>query len=745
VGETVVDTIWAWDPDGDSLKIASIETVEGDTVRVVVAVMMAPDEEQLPQVADIAQSIYDIDFVLPRPPDHPNVTVVPDNKKVYVTWDNVAELSQDPFYKFTSDPENALYNPLYKETDFEGYKVYRSTSGLPGSYELLAQWDISSVAPRYVDIEQVSGPDFQGIAYDEFWTENHFLPEAHDGTALFTGDEYLIQVKADGSFFVTNLTLGVDIPTVDHDSLAEHWHFYGEPPYVFEVFSWDSNTVFEDSLPTSRSTAERIADGTDDDYFDGCWLLVGGMAIHFTGEAPGDEVVFRINGHVEEAEGEDRALSHAYIDSGLINGMIYYYDVIAYDFQPFFSPRSLENGIRGIAVTPRSHATGIVEGKGYDIQHTGASDGSVEVIVVEPDKVTGHDYEVGFYEGDPPLLWYLKDLNTGQNVLDSISNQTGNDDYPLINGMVVKVMGPAELGINAGLSELESEGLSWYFRQAYMGARNVLNNANFRNFKIEFVAGPGDTTAEGLYQDDEGNNPLGIFLADPTLATVPFEFWDLGTTVDDATDDVRLWPLMYDFYGDGFHTDDYLIILDKNNAGNTYAEDFFSNPDHDPESDYWGYDPGDPASRYDWDYRVAFDETDPVWNKGDYAILVSWKPNTTDDVFVFKTSALAISSDLVNLDDIKVVPNPYIVRNDWEPSRDYSRLAFTHLPDKCTIRIYTLSGDLLQTLEHESATFDGNENWDLLTTNNQKIAAGIYIYQVDSEYGEKIGKFAVVR
>ena len=739
VGETVIDTIWKWDSTGDSLNIAAVDTVVGDTVRVVVAVMMAPDIVQLPKIADIAQSIYDIGFILPRPPDHPNVRLVPDDQKVLISWDTSAELSEDPYFKFTSDTLHTLYDSLYRQVDFEGYRLYRSTSGLPGTYELLGSWDMSSVTPRYVDIEQLSGPTFQGtVSYDEDRTENQILVDAHDGVDLFSGNEYLVQVRSDGSFSITNLTLGVTIPGAD---TVDHYIHRGEPPFVFEVF--DSNL-------NSQSTEEKRADGTYDDYFDDCYLLLGGMLIHFKGENPGyvptDDIIFNITGHVEEAQGGETELGYACIDSGLINGMIYYYDVTAFDFQPFSSPRSLENGIRSQPVTPRSHATGIVEGKAHDVQHiSGASDGLVEVIVVEPDKVTGHEYEVGFYEGDPPLQWYLKDLNTGQNVLDSMSNQSGNDNYPLLNGMVVKVKGPAELGINADLSELTSKKLSWDFTQAYMGARNVLVNADFRNFKIEFVAGPGDTTAEGLYQDDEGNTPWGIFLADPTLASVPFEFWDLGTTVDDPSDDVRIWPLMYDFYGDGFHTDDYLVILDKNNAGNTYAEDFFSNADHDPDAAYWGFDPGDPGSRYDWDYRVAFKETDPVWDKGDYAILVSWKPNTTNDVFTFRTSALAISKDLVNLDDIKVVPNPYIVRNNWEPSGDYSRIAFTHLPDKCTIRIYTLSGDHLCTLEHDSPELDGNENWDLLTKNNQKIASGVYVYHVESPYGEKIGKFAVVR
>ncbi|KPK98733.1 MAG: hypothetical protein AMJ90_09860, partial [candidate division Zixibacteria bacterium SM23_73_2] len=641
-------------------------------------------------------------------------------------------------------PAHPLYDPAYLEEDFEGYRVYRSTSGLPGSFELLASWDKSSATPRHVRIQQVAGSPFQGtVTYDEFWTENWFL--AVYGTELFTGQEYLVQLKADGSFFVSNLTLGTDVPASE---VQEHWYEVGEPPYVFEMFSWDFNPYFEDSLPTSRSTTERIADGTYDDYFDDCWLMVGGMAINFKGDdpsyVPAEDIIFKITGYLEEPEGDNTALGYAYVDTGLINGMTYWYDVTAYDFQPFSSPHSLENGIRGIAVTPRSHATGIVEGSAYEIQHTSASgflsDGTVIITVVEPLVLTGHNYNVVF-EGD---YWHLIDVTDNDTVLKNQTNISGDDNYPVVDGMVVKVMGPP-IAFNDDLTELSSEGLSWLFNEAYMGGRNAVNNGNYRNFLLKFVAGPGDTTAEGLYQDDQGNTPMGIFLADPTLASVPFELWDLGMILDDPADDVRLWPLMYDFYDATFHTDNYFLILDKNNQGNTYAEDFFSNPDHDPASAYWGFDTGDPFSRYDWDYRFAFSETDPVWEKGDSVLMITNKPNTSDDVFAFKTNKPYISTDLVNLDDIRVVPNPYIVRNNWEPSRDYSRLAFTRLPDKCTIRIYTMAGDLIRTLRHDSAEFDGNENWDLMNKNNQKIAAGIYIYHVESDYGEIIGKFAVIR
>ncbi len=106
----------------------------------------------------------------------------------------------------------------------------------------------------------------------------------------------------------------------------------------------------------------------------------------------------------------------------------------------------------------------------------------------------------------------------------------------------------------------------------------------------------------------------------------------------------------------------------------------------------------------------------------------------------------SLSSSL--LDKVKVVPNPFLVRADWDPSKNYPNIYFTNLPAKCTIRIYTLGGDLVRVINHEStyAEADGTERWDLLTTYNRRIASGIYIYQVDAPgIGTKIGKFAIIK
>ena len=75
-----------------------------------------------------------------------------------------------------------------------------------------------------------------------------------------------------------------------------------------------------------------------------------------------------------------------------------------------------------------------------------------------------------------------------------------------------------------------------------------------------------------------------------------------------------------------------------------------------------------------------------------------------------------------------------------EPIRN---IAFTNLPTPCTIKIFTVDGDLLQTIEHSSNT--GREEWNLLTKERRPVVSGIYFFHVESDAGEKIGRFAIIR
>jgi len=105
-----------------------------------------------------------------------------------------------------------------------------------------------------------------------------------------------------------------------------------------------------------------------------------------------------------------------------------------------------------------------------------------------------------------------------------------------------------------------------------------------------------------------------------------------------------------------------------------------------------------------------------------------------------------------DLSVVKVVPNPYLVRAPWDLDNDYQKIEFINLPSQCTIRIYTVAGDLLQTIEHSrpyaggfTSQSAGTAYWNFQTRNNQKIATGVYVYYVTSPFGTTTGRFAVIR
>jgi hypothetical protein len=96
------------------------------------------------------------------------------------------------------------------------------------------------------------------------------------------------------------------------------------------------------------------------------------------------------------------------------------------------------------------------------------------------------------------------------------------------------------------------------------------------------------------------------------------------------------------------------------------------------------------------------------------------------------------------LDKITVAPNPYIGTNEAELEEYETLLGFHHLPAKCTIYIYTVLGNLVDIIHHNSTS--GSEFWDMTTRTRESISSGMYIYRVRTPEGkEKIGKFAVIK
>jgi hypothetical protein len=155
-----------------------------------------------------------------------------------------------------------------------------------------------------------------------------------------------------------------------------------------------------------------------------------------------------------------------------------------------------------------------------------------------------------------------------------------------------------------------------------------------------------------------------------------------------------------------------------------------------------------------WSVNLGFDSLLTMPKAGDTLTLVLSKLFRKEDVFEFTTTAQRVDRAAAksDLEKIKVVPNPYVAAATWEEKNPYTSgrgpraIHFNHLPQVCTIRIFTVSGELVTTLNHDAPMNDGTEEWNLLTRDNLSAAYGVYIYHVDAPgVGEKVGKFAIIK
>ena len=96
------------------------------------------------------------------------------------------------------------------------------------------------------------------------------------------------------------------------------------------------------------------------------------------------------------------------------------------------------------------------------------------------------------------------------------------------------------------------------------------------------------------------------------------------------------------------------------------------------------------------------------------------------------------------LENIQVVPNPYVAHSNYNETEYLRKIRFINLPETCSITIYTISGEKVHSLKHDNIN-DGNAWWDLRTINNQEISPGLYLFSVETENDKYIGKFAVIR
>jgi hypothetical protein len=259
---------------------------------------------------------------------------------------------------------------------------------------------------------------------------------------------------------------------------------------------------------------------------------------------------------------------------------------------------------------------------------------------------------------------------------------------------------------------------------------------------------------------------------------VPFELWNTGIgTPDDSDDDFRMVPFIVDDAGDAFQGDDIYALeswgTEANGCGDW--EHSVSGGDNDPYTDwvYW-YEPEDKSfgsagyNAYEasagtgtWDGTAVGDEvmgrtvlvswnggteppfTQDVPEEGTIFRLKTGKPNSPADTFTFVAQMPSLVQNEAELDNIRVVPNPFYMFGPYDPTVGSYEIKFHNLPDKCTITIYNLAGEFIVEIEKDDPATNF-ATWDAQTDNDLPVASGIYLWVVDAPgFGQKIGKMAV--
>jgi hypothetical protein len=157
--------------------------------------------------------------------------------------------------------------------------------------------------------------------------------------------------------------------------------------------------------------------------------------------------------------------------------------------------------------------------------------------------------------------------------------------------------------------------------------------------------------------------------------------------------------------------------------------------------------------RVEWDTTGLGAQLPIVPKGGDTYDLKLILPLAADDQFVFSTSGDKIvgAAGAKVANQPYVVPNPYLGADSFEPARfavsgrGERRIEFRGVPLNGVVRIYTVRGDLVQTLRQDGSTA-GMVPWNLRSKDNLDIAPGLYVYQVEAAGAKPfIGKFAVLK
>lgn len=434
--------------------------------------------------------------------------------------------------------------------------------------------------------------------------------------------------------------------------------------------------------------------------------------------------------------GDDTGLQHAYVDTNVVNGETYYYALVAYDQgDPKFGTKGLipsENtkiisqdlvgnikfiDINCAVVVPNAPVAGYqppeIQGNISKVAQ-GIGTGKLDAYILNPNALRENaSYKVAFRStGNFPTYKTVSYsiTRTHNGVIDTIeavidSSNIGPGKYsPPFDGITVSA-------VNATAVNIIPDRTGFVSSISNLNMVVVPDNSSpARN-----VNWPGDYEIEFLEQ--------ATITTPFTKLLVPFKITNLtsGAVVQGEVFDNN--------NNKKFDLNDDIVIIEY--VGTVYKLTWRI-----------GY------------YRPTNTTVAIEPRPGDKFLISTTKPFKSGDYFTFTTKAASVNTETARdeMSKIGVVPNPYVSAASWErrnlnqTGRGERRIDFIHLPQKCTIRIYSITGALVKTLYKDSPTQDGSVSWNLISEDGMDISYGLYIYHVDAPgVGNHIGKFAVIK
>ena len=686
----------------------------GDAFNVIIAVAIGEGLAGLQASADWAQKLYDDDYVAPAPPPSPLVTAYPADKQVTLVWESEGRWVDNGVgkrieeYIDVTDPEKI----------FEGYRVYRrdvaydeATGNPVEDWTMLMEFDKPSATGNFFTVAHVGK---QSDAKIESGGDEPFFAD------FFKSAVYMIKFNSSTTFEVVNTTL---------------WEVM---PYNAEFPANGGGYV----VIKDPNTGEPHPDGT---YRSGAQIYFGGLYVQISDGPSGPPVagdIFRVVSTPSQALGEDAGIKNFYTDEGLTNGLEYTYAVTSYDTgNPKAGLVAMESSQieTMIHVVPRAQPAGYREPTA-EIQQHGQGSVAIEPLLLAPNKVTGHQYKI---------VWYsAKQIEAGAYI-------TGPGYQP-----------PAYEIVNTTTNEtvVERQPFDWYDPEHQEAVETLSPMFDGVVLKIKGVDVSYGTPTE---------NPIN----DVKLTEGSVTDWSVD--IQSPGFGENTWPNVWwstyyrpHTYSITFTDDTHVKVVDED----TGEEIEFSEERAD------GYAILTGSGWRDEYVRADTPDFFRIYIRGGYVFIRD--PNqeiSAGDVFTVEMGGVSAPRDgdefllttkeetldaeniEADLGKIRVVPNPYFVTNRAVTLEGTDKIFFTHLPPHCTIRIYTLAGELVRTIEHESTELyspddrssqgdkGGTASFELLNRYNQALASGVYIYHVeardesDTVVGNKIGRFAIIR